>query len=177
MKLMLMTALLACLSLNAAAQEVPDTIRDVPSGNAAEGDPEVKYHPEYKQLLDELKLAEEQLKGADEKSAASLRQRFDAVAARLNEYLASGKPTILSVVEAPGKTTPLPEDPSEDASLPKAESQGSGGPRRTTVPECTVSLDCYEQVPDIVSVAPLRAVRSRQDTQRLDLKRLEVESV
>ncbi len=72
------------------------TMRDIPtagSNNKISLAP--KYHPEYKKLLDELERLQELQKTADDKSAALGRQRIDAAASRLNQYLLSGKPTVL----------------------------------------------------------------------------------
>lgn len=125
---------------------ITDTIRDVPP-NATKDPSSVRLHPEYKKRLDEFRVWQDRLDKADDESAARIRQGYNAAGARLQAYIDAGKPTVLEQPPPPGNTggtgwsapTPTPKPP-------PLINQGTGGKRRTSVPEIRAQVTVYETV-------------------------------
>jgi len=120
-----------------------------PAGSVDSNKPMVNYHPEYKRLLDELRRLQKRQESANDESAAFGRRQIDAAASRLNQYLLSGKPTVL-----PGRLQSSSSGSSGSGSSSKASKtsvtgtsqQGTGGPSRVkSGGECSILFTYYER--------------------------------
>jgi len=128
-----------------------DTQRIIPpAGSIGSNKPMVNYHPEYKKLLDEIKRLQKKQESANDTSAAFGRQQIDAAASRLNQYLLSGKPTVLPGTpqsNSSGSSSSSSSSKASKTSVTGSSQHGKGGPSRVkSGSECSILFTYYEML-------------------------------